>query len=543
MSSCRQIVVARTHAQIRTMTGVSSFSARVLRSYRLWSLAIFAATLFVHDSGAQSGPAEYASPFKRDDAQFGASVLAYGFDWPRIAIGAPSGSVADTSIAQGGVVYFYHTRPFGGVPFDSLRLGDPESDADPSESAWPGKSEPGDLFGFSLGSEAQWGDEILAIGAPGANAAVVVDGLRSKRFYLEQPNQEPKGSFGYAVDVNHGFMVVGAPRESIQGAAYVWQTNAFGPSSVPSRLSPSDVEDTLFGMSVTITTWNADATFMAIGAPSVSDSGAVYLYHLRGADQAGIGGSWVEVARLTGPREFGSTVELGQDGFNLVIGSPDTIYFYQRSPDSTWIPADTFSMPDEWRSVPAIVSRVSRSAVTQRGLAWRIVWGGGMGGESPASVLFACQRCPGSTQDPKVNLLPLPNSATGAFGTSLSWMPDWGVIVGDPLAQGSGAVFAYDNELVVSHDRVDRSAERASLDVWPNPARKNLHVRYRSERRGPAHISLVDVVGRVVAIKDLRSGTNEDVVNLDLSTLPSGTYVLHLNESGRTLSRMVTVFR
>jgi glucose/arabinose dehydrogenase len=77
----------------------------------------------------------------------------------------------------------------------------------------------------------------------------------------------------------------------------------------------------------------------------------------------------------------------------------------------------------------------------------------------------------------------------------------------------------------------------------PNPARSRVVVRYAVPGRQEVRLRLYDVLGREVrtVVQGRRAGRQE--THIDVSGLPSGTYVLRLRTDDRTRSRRLTVVR
>lgn len=78
-----------------------------------------------------------------------------------------------------------------------------------------------------------------------------------------------------------------------------------------------------------------------------------------------------------------------------------------------------------------------------------------------------------------------------------------------------------------------------ALNVWPNPAREQLH--YRRETEAPARVSLLDLLGRTVMVQESTNGAGF----FPVSNIPSGVYVLEMSvqdkERGTVHSRRKVV--
>jgi len=78
----------------------------------------------------------------------------------------------------------------------------------------------------------------------------------------------------------------------------------------------------------------------------------------------------------------------------------------------------------------------------------------------------------------------------------------------------------------------------------PNPARESAEIRYRLGGRGDVTLALYDGTGRLVRILDqgVRE-QGEQIVNVNVSSLPNGTYHYRLIANGQTLAKTMTVVR
>lgn len=81
----------------------------------------------------------------------------------------------------------------------------------------------------------------------------------------------------------------------------------------------------------------------------------------------------------------------------------------------------------------------------------------------------------------------------------------------------------------------------ASLQLFPNPAVNELNVRLSNGGNANVRISMVDLLGREVAV--IADNTNQENVNINYNTssLPRGVYVVRVNAGNETLTRKVTL--
>ncbi len=81
-----------------------------------------------------------------------------------------------------------------------------------------------------------------------------------------------------------------------------------------------------------------------------------------------------------------------------------------------------------------------------------------------------------------------------------------------------------------------------ALDVYPNPATTNLAVTFNATSSEALTVSLYDVAGKLAANRIVNVLTiGQNVINLDVSELPSGIYTLKLQMNGQKTTRNVVV--
>jgi hypothetical protein len=141
-------------------------------------------------------------------------------------------------------------------------------------------------------------------------------------------------NFGYAVAVDGGTAVIGAPYDDNHGSAYVFVRSAEGSWSQQAKLVAGDsAADDNFGSAVAV-----DGGTAVIGAPNNdsrgTDSGSAYVF-VRAAD-----GSWSQEARLsaadgTADDYFGTSVSV--DGDTAVIGAKNCNYDTGACPGSAYV--------------------------------------------------------------------------------------------------------------------------------------------------------------------------------------------------------------
>ena len=86
---------------------------------------------------------------------------------------------------------------------------------------------------------------------------------------------------------------------------------------------------------------------------------------------------------------------------------------------------------------------------------------------------------------------------------------------------------------------VDEDAdERSSLNVYPNPATESVSVQTEMITRG-AQVEVYDLSNRRVAVQEMRRSA--DSIQLNVSSLSSGTYVVSVTLGDQSVQKMFTI--
>lgn len=146
-------------------------------------------------------------------------------------------------------------------------------------------------------------------------------------FTLEAPGAAYQ--FGYAVDMDGSFLVVGMPSDdwagTNTGAAYVWYLSDAGNARswhpVARLTAPNGEPNHQFGFSVSVTATNETTARIAVGAPfEFGDKGAAYLFEV----QAYYG--QLAPTRRIAPTPYPTNLAFGAavsvDGDTLAVGAP-----------------------------------------------------------------------------------------------------------------------------------------------------------------------------------------------------------------------------
>jgi hypothetical protein len=79
-----------------------------------------------------------------------------------------------------------------------------------------------------------------------------------------------------------------------------------------------------------------------------------------------------------------------------------------------------------------------------------------------------------------------------------------------------------------------------SLNIYPNPAKNNVIVSFRSKDQN-AKIELIDELGRVVYVRNVSSMNGEFNESITLPELSSGIYNIHILSSGKNIYKRLTI--
>ncbi len=301
--------------------------------------------------------------------------------------------------------------------------------------------------------------ELLAVGAPystggGANVAGSVFIFRrngavwSYLQALQAPVPEMGDGFGYGITLVGSNLLIGAPFGNFgRGAFYIYEFNPTINSFVLAQSIPAP-------MDVAISDWfglrgAVHNGWMAIGAPSISEAGAVYLYRFDAIAETWVFHSKVSPNALS-PRRFGFSLALHND--QLVVGSPaddegnneqGNVYAFSRTGNGSsavWNLNQRFRMTTDAGANAAQLFGFSLSmgnAGTE--LAVGMPLAGQLGGGTPTVVgaVFMFQRT-GNTWTQTARL-DSPLSGRKNFGVSLH-RSGGELLVGDPQDGSSGAI-------------------------------------------------------------------------------------------------------
>jgi len=95
--------------------------------------------------------------------------------------------------------------------------------------------------------------------------------------------------------------------------------------------------------------------------------------------------------------------------------------------------------------------------------------------------------------------------------------------------------------------RVVGTSDEEIPDTWdvvgpyPNPASGRFTIGVKGTVSAPILVSIHDVTGRAISTRIMRSGSFQDVFDVDVSTWPAGVYVIQLVDGERAVTRAIVV--
>jgi hypothetical protein len=138
---------------------------------------------------------------------------------------------------------------------------------------------------------------------------------------------------------------------------------------------------------------------------------------------------------------------------------------------------------------------------------------------------------------------PSPPTATYVFGggNSNSLILDWGTGNGTVIVNASNACGTGNKAFVATVScKEGELAQLSKLNVYPNPTAGVLNVEYTSAK-GTAQITVLDLSGRVVMTQTQASVEGQNTMQLDLSKVAKGAYMLNVQTQGNNNQVRVVV--
>jgi hypothetical protein len=98
---------------------------------------------------------------------------------------------------------------------------------------------------------------------------------------------------------------------------------------------------------------------------------------------------------------------------------------------------------------------------------------------------------------------------------------------------------SYAQKQIANHESVPGVTLDASLKVYPNPAVNHINILFNTTASEQVRITLVDVLGRDVAVISDEHGPQN--ISYNVSSLPKGLYLLRLQSATETVTRKIEV--
>ncbi|MBL0005914.1 MAG: T9SS type A sorting domain-containing protein [Saprospiraceae bacterium] len=95
------------------------------------------------------------------------------------------------------------------------------------------------------------------------------------------------------------------------------------------------------------------------------------------------------------------------------------------------------------------------------------------------------------------------------------------------------------DEVILTYDRGNSSADQYNLIVYPNPAQDFVDI-HLNGKTAIKSVSLVDPQGRVIRNYD---DINQKHHQIDISALPAGLYYMQVNHTHGVMTQLLSVIR
>ncbi|RYZ48618.1 MAG: T9SS type A sorting domain-containing protein, partial [Sphingobacteriales bacterium] len=142
--------------------------------------------------------------------------------------------------------------------------------------------------------------------------------------------------------------------------------------------------------------------------------------------------------------------------------------------------------------------------------------------------------------------------SNGMFTFTIRQKP--GLAFGTPIHNKAGIYFDY-NEPVITNTvlntlqeptKIDEqhSKDRMAFTIYPNPAKSGFTaVVDNVSSNAQAVISLTDVSGRVIAVKEMKLGAGRQLIPMSTESLIDGVYFVHLNVAGKKSTQKLVIVK
>lgn len=130
-------------------------------------------------------------------------------------------------------------------------------------------------------------------------------------------------------------------------------------------------------------------------------------------------------------------------------------------------------------------------------------------------------------------------------GNSTNLVLDWKNGSGNVIAMAYNACGSGSRQYAAANDNCRKTNENASgvteMTVFPNPATDNVSVRFYNNKNEVVTLKLIDLSGREINVKEVNSFAGSNDVQVDLSKLAKGAYLMSLKTSAGTQLKKITL--
>ena len=92
--------------------------------------------------------------------------------------------------------------------------------------------------------------------------------------------------------------------------------------------------------------------------------------------------------------------------------------------------------------------------------------------------------------------------------------------------------FAVNQNIEFEPTAIAKKVVEKTVDLFPNPATETIRVAYQTPESGASEIIIFDLLGNKQILKNLEAFEGPNILDLDLSRLPSGSYILAVLQNG-----------
>ena len=104
---------------------------------------------------------------------------------------------------------------------------------------------------------------------------------------------------------------------------------------------------------------------------------------------------------------------------------------------------------------------------------------------------------------------------------------------------------AFDNNLVPFQTmwKQDASSQIQHIKSWPNPVSETLYLSFESEVDQSLRITFLNLLHQVVAKNELSGHAGENIHPIDITSLPTGSYLMTVESNNEKHSKVIVILR